>query len=98
MLQPKTHSIRKVKFYNACNQELITNLLAEWHRLDKCILQSVITVNLICHGDMIEYCTVDGNETAIQSSVDTIVDSESDAYVILNNGSILRPKSTQCSK
>ena len=92
MLQPKRHSVRKVKFYDACNQELIPNPLAEWHRLDKCILQSVITVNLICPGDMIEYCTIDGDQTAIQSSVDTIVDSESDAYVILKNGSILRPK------
>ena len=53
MLQPKTHSVCKVKFYDGCNQELIPNPLVEWHRLDKCILQSVITVNLICPGDMI---------------------------------------------
>ena len=92
MLQPKRHSARKVKFYDACNQELIPNPLAEWHRLDKCILQSVITVNLICPGDLIEYCTIDGDETAVQSFVDMIVDSESNAYVILKNGSILRPK------
>ena len=92
MLQPKRHSVRKVKFYDGCNQELIPNPLAEWHRLDECILQSVITVNLICPGDLIEYCTIDGNQTAIQSFVDTIVVSESNAYVILKNGSILRPK------
>ena len=49
-------------------------------------------VNIVCTGDMIEYCTIYGIQTAIQSSVDTIVDSESDAYVILKNGSILRPK------
>jgi hypothetical protein len=48
MLHPKRHSICKVKFYDACNQELIPNPLAEWHRLDKCILQSVIMVNIIC--------------------------------------------------
>ena len=35
MLQPKRNSVRKVKFYNACNQELISNPIAEWHRLDK---------------------------------------------------------------
>ena len=92
MLWPKTHSVRKVKFYDGCNQELIPNPLAEWHRLDKCILQSVITVNLICPGDMIQYCTVGGNQTVRQSSVVTIVDGESDAYVILKNGSILQPK------
>ena len=92
MLRPKTHSVRKVKFYNGCNQELIPNPLAEWHRLDKCILQLVITVNLICPGDMIQYCTVGGNQTVRQSSIVTIVDGESDAYVILKNGSILQPK------
>ena len=92
LLRPKTHSVRKVKFYDGCNQELIPNPLAEWHRLDKCILQSVITVNLICPGDMIQYCTVGGDQTIRQSSVVTIVDGESDAYVILKNGSILQPK------
>ena len=60
--------------------------------MDKCILQSVITVNLICPGDIIEYCTIDGDQTAIQSSADTIVDGVTEAYVILKNGSILRPK------
>ena len=89
MLQPFS---RKVKFYNGCNQELIPNPLVEWHRLDKCILHSVITVNIICPGNMIEYCTIDGDQTTTRSSVDMIVDSESDAYIILKNGSILRPK------
>ena len=92
LLRPKTHSVRKVKFSDGYNQELIPNPLAEWHRLDKCILQSVITVNLICPDDMIQYCTVGDDQTVRQSSVITIVDGESDAYVILKNGSILRPK------
>merc|ERR1712197_200758 len=39
VLRPKTHSVRKIKFYNEYNHELIPNPLVEWHRLDKCILQ-----------------------------------------------------------
>ena len=39
VLRPKTHSVRRIKFYDEYNQELIPNPLAEWHRLDKCILQ-----------------------------------------------------------
>jgi hypothetical protein len=87
------YSVRKVKFYDGCNQELIPNPLAQWHILDKCILQSVITVNLIRPGDLIEYCTVGNDEqTVTQSSIDTIGDGgESAAYVILENGTVLRP-------
>ena len=91
LLHPKFYSIRKVKFYNGCTQELIPNPLAQWHRLDKCILQSAITVNLIRPGDLIEYCTVGNHEqTVTQSSIDTIGDvDKSAAYVILKNGTIL---------
>ena len=39
VLHPKIHSVRKTRFYDECNHELIPNPLAEWHRLDKCILQ-----------------------------------------------------------
>ena len=39
VLYPKTHSVRKIKFYDEYNRELVPNPLAEWHRLDKCILQ-----------------------------------------------------------
>ena len=93
LLRPKLYSVRKVKFYDGCTQELIPNPLAQWHRLDKCILQSVITVNLIRPGDLIEYCTVGNDEqTVTQSSIDTIGDGgESAAYVILENGTVLRP-------
>ena len=93
ILQPKIYSVRKVKFYDGCNQELIPNPLAQWHRLDKCILQSVITVNRICPGDLIEYCTVGStDQTVAQSSIVTIGDgSESAAYVILKDGNVLRP-------
>ena len=61
--------------------------------MDKCILQSAITVNLICPGGLIEYCTVCSHEqTVTQRSVDTIGDvCKSAAYVILKNGTILRP-------
>ena len=52
----------------------------------------VITVNLICPGDLIEYCTVGNDEqTVTQSSIDTIGDGgKSAAYVILKNDTILR--------
>ena len=93
ILRPKMYSVRKVKFYDGRNQELIPNPLAQWHSLDKCILQSVITVNLIRPGDLIEYCTVDSHDqTVAQSSIVTIGgDSESSAYIILKDGIVLRP-------
>ena len=93
ILRPKMYSVRKVKFYNGCNQELIPNPLAQWHRLDKCILQSVIAVNLIRPGDLIEYCTVDNHDqTVVQSSIVTTGDDgKSAAYVILKDSTVLRP-------
>ena len=93
ILRPKMYSVRKVKFYDGCNQELIPNPLAQWHRLDKCILQSVTTVNHIRPGDLIEYCTVaNHNQTVSQSSIVTIGgDSESSSYIILKDGIVLRP-------
>ena len=92
MLRPNFFSVRKVKFYDGCNQELIPNPLARWHRLDKCILQSAITVNLLRPSDLIEYRTVGNREqTVTQSSIDTIGDvGKSAAYVILKNGAILQ--------
>ena len=51
-LRPKTHSVRKIKFYDEYNQELIPNPLAEWHQLDKCILQpGSMNGNDVCFGD-----------------------------------------------
>ena len=93
ILRPKMYSVRKVKFYDGRNQELIPNPLAQWHRLDKCILQSVITINRIRPGDLIEYCTVAShNQTVAQSSIVTIGgDSESSSYIILKDGIVLRP-------
>ena len=93
ILRPKMYSVRKVKFYDGRNQELIPNPLAQWHRLDKCILQSVITINHIRPGDLIEYCTVASHDqTVAQSSIVTIVgDSESSSYIILKDGIVLRP-------
>ena len=93
ILRPKMYSVRKVKFYDGCNQELIPNPLAQWHRLDKCMLQSVTTINHIRPGDLIEYCTVaNHSQTVSQSSIVTIGgDSESSSYIILKDGIVLRP-------
>ena len=61
--------------------------------MDKCILQSTTTVNLIRAGDLIEYYTIVNHEqTVTQSSIVTIGDDgKSDGYVILKNGTVLRP-------
>jgi hypothetical protein len=61
--------------------------------LDKCILQSAITVNCIRPGDLVEYCTVGNREqTVTQSSVDTIGEvGKSTACVTLNDGTVLQP-------
>ena len=91
LLRPKFYSVRKVKFYDGCNQELIPNPLAQWHRLDKCILQSAITINVICPGDLIEYCTVGNHDQSVtRSSIVTIGDvGKSTAYITLKNGAML---------
>ena len=61
--------------------------------MDKCILQSVSTVNLIRPGDLIEYCTVGNREqTVTQGSIDTIgVVGKSAAYITLKDGTVLQP-------
>ena len=61
--------------------------------MDKCILQSASTVNLICPGDLTEHCTIGNHEqTVTQSSAVTIGDvGKSAACVILKNGTVLRP-------
>ena len=50
------------------------------------------TDNLVPPGDVLEYCTVDCNESAGQSSVDTIIEGGTDTYVVLKNGIVLHPK------
>ena len=47
--------------------------------------------NLICPGDVLEYCRIDGNQTAKRDAVKAIVDGSSDAMVTLNSGVVLRP-------
>ena len=65
VLHPMRIVVRKVKFYNGCNEELIPNPPPEWHRLDECTLQSVIDpVNFICPGNMADYCTIEGDKLA----------------------------------
>ncbi len=92
ILRPKKHSVRKVNLYDEFNQELFPIPLTEWHRLDKCILQSFITVNLICPSNVLEYCTIYGNQTARWLSVYSIVDIETVSFVIIMNSIILQPK------
>ena len=40
ILRPKCHAVRKVKMYCSDTGVLVPNPLSEWHRLEKCILQS----------------------------------------------------------
>ena len=40
VLRPYTHSVRKVRMYCGANDHRLSNPLAEWHDLQKCILQS----------------------------------------------------------
>ncbi len=39
VIHTNLHSVKKIKLYDEYNQDLIHNPLAEWHWLDKCILQ-----------------------------------------------------------
>ena len=48
--------------------------------------------NLICPGDVIEYCTINDLESVRRSSVHTIVDNKTTSFVTLTSGYILRPK------
>ena len=34
--------------------------------------------NLLCPGDVLEYCTIDGDQTSRQSPADTIIESGAD--------------------
>ena len=89
VLNPEVHLVRKVAFYDGCNEKLIPNPLAEWHRLDKCILQPVVDpVDIICPGDLIDYCTIDCVNTSKRSSVVTIVRGQSQ-MIIVKNGDVL---------
>ena len=48
--------------------------------------------NLICPGDVIEYCTINDLESVRRSSVDTIVDKKPNSFVTLKSGYTLYPK------
>ena len=48
--------------------------------------------NLICPGDVIEYCTINDLESVRRSSVHTIVDNKTNSFITLTSGHILRPK------
>ena len=41
---------------------------------------------------MLEYFTIDGNQTARRSTVDTIIEGGSETCVVLKDGTLLRPK------
>ncbi len=48
--------------------------------------------NLVCPGNVLEYCTIDGDQTARRSPVNTIIESGTDTCVFLKDGVILQPK------
>ncbi len=48
--------------------------------------------NLMCPGNVLEYCTIDGDQTARQSPVDTNIESGTDTYVVLKDGVMIQPK------
>ena len=45
--------------------------------------------NLVCPGDVLEYCTIEDDQTARRSSVNTIIESGTDAYIVLEDGVML---------
>jgi hypothetical protein len=50
------------------------------------------TDNLVCPGDVLEYVTIDGDQEARRSTVDTIIEGGSETCVVLKDGTLLRPK------
>ncbi len=48
--------------------------------------------NLVCHGDVSEHCTIDGDQTSRKSPVDTIIESGTDTYLVPKNGVMIQPK------
>lgn len=50
------------------------------------------TDNLVCPGDVLEYVTVDGDQEARRSTVDTIIEGGSETCVVLKDGTLLRHK------
>ena len=50
------------------------------------------TDNLVCPGDVLEYVTIDGDQEARRSTVDTIIEGVSETCVVLKDGTLLRPK------
>ena len=63
ILQPKNHSVRKIKMYCSATQTLIPNPISEWFRLDKCVLQVGSVHNLD------EDCISDGDEDSPDKKV-----------------------------
>ena len=62
------------------------------------VYEEIETDNLISPGDVLEYCTIDGDQTAKRCSVETIIDSEHESYLVLQNGTVLRPKAHSVRK
>merc|ERR1712069_95149 len=62
------------------------------------VCEEIETDNLISPGDVLEYCTIDGDQTAKRCSVETIIDSEHESYLVLQNGTVLRPKTHSVRK
>ncbi len=47
------------------------------------------TDNLVCPGNMLEYFTIDEDQAARRSTVDTIIKSGTEIYVVLKDGVLL---------
>ena len=50
------------------------------------------TDNLVCPGDVLEYVTINEDQEARRSTVDTIIEGGSETCVVLKDGTLLRPK------
>jgi len=48
--------------------------------------------NLVCPGDVLEYCTINMDMVVKRNSVNTIVDTNASSYIVLSDGFVLSPK------
>ena len=54
--------------------------------------------NLVCPGNVAEYCTIDGDQIVKRCSIVSIVDTNTTSYVVLIDGVILQPKQRSVRK
>lgn len=70
--------------------------MGRFHDVDACDTED--TDNLVCPGDVLEYFTIDGDQAARRSPVDTIIERDTDTYVVLEDGALLRHKTHSVHK